>query len=285
MTHVEYIILLCLLFFFLGCIVVSMMSTLMPTKEGFEESETPDYYVSTLCIGERFEPVRPHWEKRVQETTQNAAIVVYDETNVDQLPISRDDYAWWDVLRMKKNIELLQTNEVPVVHCDLDLILVKDITPIIQLPHDMIVSMEHYGEDAFPKECSQKLGFGLCTGFYVLKPTCLEFIEGIYSNMLSKKYGSHSDQVCLMNHITKSKHYTVHNEVIILEGVSFTNKIIVVDGITICVLDFDLITRDPVRQNNQYGNHIHIPNAGSTEEFIRFFYEDIENLPDITAYY
>jgi hypothetical protein len=257
----------------------------MPGKEGFEESETPDYYVSTLCIGERFEPVRPHWEKRVQETTQNAGIIIYDEYNVDQLPISRDVYAWWDVLRMKKNIELLRTNQVPVVHCDLDLILVKDITPIIQLPHDIIISMEHYGEDAFPKECSQKLGFGLCTGFYVLKPTCLDFIEGIYSKMLAKKYGSYSDQVCLMNHITGSKHYTVHDEVIVLEGVSFTNKIISLNGITICVLDFDLITRDPIRQNNQYGNHIHIPNAGSTEEFIRFFYEDIENLPDITAHY
>jgi hypothetical protein len=55
--------------------------------------------------------------------------------------------------------------------------------------------------------------------------------------------------------------------------------------IKICVLDFNLITRDPKVSGNQYGNHINITNAGSVENFIKFFYNKVENLPDITKKY
>jgi hypothetical protein len=274
-----------LFFFVLLLLLLLLLFTLVAYKNKNKNKTHYDYYVSTLCIGDSYSPIRPHWEKRISQTTKNAGIVVYDESNVDSLPISRDEYAWWDILRMKKNIQLIKDYNVPVVHCDLDLILVKDITPIVHLPYDIIISMEHYGADAMPKECSKQLGFGVCTGFYILKPSSIVFIETIYQKMLSKEYDSYSDQVTFMNYITKSDNYQVKDETILLDGVYFTNKIIFIDSITICVLDFELITRDPTRQNNQYGNHIHIPNAGSTNDFIRFFYEDIEDLPDITAYY
>lgn len=257
------------------------------------QNNNPSYFITTLCIGDKFEPIREHWQKRINEKTTNAEIVILDETNmkelvdIDDSNISRDDYAWWDIYRLKHNIQILQKYNIPVVHCDLDLIIEKNITPIINMDYDMIISTEHYGANAMPKDCSSKLGFGLCTGFYILKPTCMDFIQQIYEHMLSKKYNSYSDQITLMNYITKHSDYTVTDEPIILEGsnVEFHNKIIYIDNIKICVLDFDLITRDPIKNNNQYGNHIHIENVGGTQNFIRFFYEQLENLPSTTASY
>jgi len=35
----------------------------------------------------------------------------------------------------------------------------------------LFFSTEINGINAFPKECSHKLGFGINTGFYIIKPT------------------------------------------------------------------------------------------------------------------
>jgi hypothetical protein len=65
----------------------------------------------------------------------------------------------------------------------------------------------------------------------------------------------------------------------VLDGIQYTNKIIDIDNIKICVLDFNIITRDPVTQNGQFGNHINIDNVGGTSNFLKYFYEPLENLP------
>lgn len=130
------------------------------------------YIVTSLCMGETFNKIRPHWIRRVGEKTTNASIVLYDEYNSDT-KIKRD-YAWWDVIRLKNNISLLESYSIPVVHVDLDLILEKNITEIVNLPYDLIISQEHYGDKAMPQDCSGILGFGVCTGFYIIRPTCLK---------------------------------------------------------------------------------------------------------------
>ena len=280
--HIWIVLFLLILIGIMFCI----LSKNWMINESFT-TDTPSYFITTICVGDKYTPIRPHWEKRVQEMTSNdTQVVIFDESVLHNYPnkFSKEEYAWWDLIRMHNNIELLQKYHVPVVHCDIDLILSKNITPIVNLPYDFIISMEHYGDKAYPAECSKKLGFGVCSGFFILKDSSLPFIEKMYEYMKMKKYGLYSDQVTIMNYITQNKH-VLTDDVIVLDGISFTNKVIQIDGIKIGVLDFDLITRDPRETKKQYGNHIHIENAGGTEGFIRFFYERIEDLPDVTAFY
>jgi hypothetical protein len=249
------------------------------------------YIVTTLCIGKKFEKIRPHWEKRVNQMTTNSLIKIFDNSNINKKDdafknINYEKYAWWDILRLKNNIVLVEQYNKPVIHCDLDLILEKNITEIVNLPYEFIISQEHYGNEAMPINCSSILGFGVCTGFYIIKPSSLPFIKQIFNMMKNEYYDSYSDQITISNYIRENIEKT-YKETIYLNNMIFENNIIKFKNsdIKICVLDFNLITRDPKVSGNQYGNHINITNAGSVENFIKFFYNKVENLPDITKKY
>jgi hypothetical protein len=84
--------------------------------------------------------------------------------------------------------------------------------------------------------------------------------------MIQEKYESYSDQNTLMNYILNNTH------VIEEECVS-------IDNIKICVLDFNLVTRDPIINNGQFANHINVDNIGGSENFIKYFYNNLEDLP------
>jgi teichuronic acid biosynthesis glycosyltransferase TuaG len=232
-----------------------------------------NYYITSCCFGDKFKHIVPHWSKRIYEKCTNTKITLWTEDNC-KITIPKQ-YAWWDIIRLENNLTLLTK---PVVHIDLDIIVEKDIAPIVDLPYDIIISTEIGGNKAYPPECSSRLGFGVCSGFYVLKPSCNEFIRKIYESMVCRKYNNYSDQVTLMNTIVTSK-YEITEEVCQLNGQKYTNKIIHIDGIQICVLDFNIITRDPIVDNGQFANHINIDNVGSVGNFIRYFYEPLDKLP------
>ena len=65
----------------------------------------------------------------------------------------------------------------------------------------------------------------------------------------------------------------------ILNGIEFTNKIIKLEDISICVLDFEIITRDPIVVKHQFASHINVDNVGGVDNFINYFYEPLERLP------
>lgn len=167
---------------------------------------------------------------------------------------------------------------MPITHIDIDLIIEKDIDEIVNLPYDFIISTEIGGNKSFPKECSQILGFGVCSGFYIIKKSASKFMINILNNMKNKTYNSLSDQVNIMKYITSSE-YKLYEEEVILNSVKFRNKIIEIDNIKICVLDFDIIFRDPIITKNQFGNHINIDNVGGVNNFIKYFYEPLDTLP------
>jgi len=81
-----------------------------------------------------------------------------------------------------------------------------------------------------------------------------------------------------MNYIVNNTH-EIKEELCILNGVQFKNKIIEIDNIKICVLDFEIIIRDPVFKKHQFGNHINTDNVGGPDNFIKYFYEPLESLP------
>ena len=142
----------------------------------------------------------------------------------------------------------------------------------------VIISTEIGGSNAYPKECSIKLGFGICCGFMVIKPSATNFLMSIFKKMICKESKTYDDQVNLMNYIVNNN-YIVTEEEVLLDGAKYINKIIEIDDIKICVLDFNIIVRDPISNINQFGNHINIDNVGGTINFLRYFDENLEDLP------
>ena len=234
------------------------------------------YYITTFCYGNKYEPILPKWKSTIENRCKNSLIKIFDKCNIT-LNFG-GQYAWWDVVRMHNNLQILIKENKPIVHVDIDLIIKKDIEPLVNLNYDLIFSREIGGDKAFPKECSKILGFGICSGFYIVKPTAQKFIMKIYNMMNSHKYGSYSDQVNIMNYIINNN-YIIKDEIIILDGIEYKNNIIQIDNIKICVLDFNIILRDPILNVNQFGNHINIDNVGGTQNFLKYFDEDLESLP------
>ena len=237
------------------------------------------YIISTICFGTKYEPIRTHWLNRVNNKCIKAKkIHICDNTNVKHTDIPPQEYAWWDVVRLNNNILLCTQEDKPIVHVDMDIIIENDLEEIVNLPYDFIISTEIGGNQSFPKECSEKLGFGVCSGFYVIKNEALKFMEKMLNNMKNKTYNSLSDQVNIMNYIVNNN-YEIKEEACILNGIEFKNKIIKIDNIKICVLDFEIITRDPIVVKHQFGNHINVDNVGGVDNFIKYFYESLESLP------
>ena len=238
-----------------------------------------NYYITTFCYGQKYSPIKDIWCNRIKNKCKNSEIVIFSDVSVlddSQFQSYFPGYIW--AIRFKHNLDLILRSSKPIIMCDLDVIIEKDIQPIIELPFDILISTEIGGSNSYPKECSSKLGFGVCCGFMVVKPTAKNIMLDIFKNMVLKKYNTYDDQVNLMNYIVNSD-YVLSEENIVLDNKIYTNKIITIDDIKICVLDFDIITRDPIINDGQFANHINIDNVGGVQNFIRYFHEDLETLP------
>jgi len=239
------------------------------------------YYITTFCYGNKYEHVLSKWISNINNSCKNSIINIFNNVNILHnsyfLP-NYPGYIW--AIRFKHNLDLLMKINIPIVMCDLDVIIKKDIEPIINLPFDIIISKEIGEENAYPKECSSKLGFGVCCGFMVIKPNIntKKIMMQIFKNMYSKVYKTYDDQVNIMNYIVNNT-YNITDQEVFLDGIKYTNKIIEIDGIKICVLDFNIIVRDPILNINQFANHINIDNVGGTQNFLKYFDEDLESLP------
>lgn len=161
------------------------------------------YYVTSLCVGTKFTPVKDVWSYRVLDKCKHAKTLLFTDTSIllnTAFQSNRHGYIW--ALRLMHNIKLLNDN-VPIVMCDLDVIIEKDIQPLVDLPYDIIISTEIGGDKAYPTVCSAKLGFGVCCGFMVIKPTdeARRTILSIFNNMEKFKYNTYDDQVNFMHYI------------------------------------------------------------------------------------
>jgi hypothetical protein len=231
-----------------------------------------NYYITTFCYGNKYTPILPKWIERIETMCKNSVIKIWDKLDI---VLDYRSYGWWDLIRLYHNLKIVQGETVPVVHADIDLIITKDIQPLVELDYDLIFSTEHYGDGAYPPECSKVLGFGICTGFYIVKPSSLPFMIKILTLMQNRVYKHYSDQVTLMNYFV-SNHPVIKEELIQIDGVTYTNRVIEIDNIRIGVLDLLLITREPKKKVNPFGNHIIIDNVGGTQNFLRYFDEDLE---------
>lgn len=230
------------------------------------------YYMTTFCYGKKFTPILPKWTERIAHTCKKAIVCIWDKVDIE---LDYRCYGWYDLIRLYHNLEILHREMKPVVHVDMDLIITKDIEPLVQLDYDLIFSTENDGNRAYPPDCSKILGFGICTGFYILKPASFQFMSSIMELMHNRVYKDYSDQVTLMNYFVSNPHVLKEEEVRI-DGVVYTNKVIEINNLRIGVLDLRLITREPKQKGNPFGNHIVIDNVGGTQNFLRYFDEDLD---------
>ena len=92
------------------------------------------YNIITVCMGERYSIIEPHFRKRVSEKCPNAKLRIVKNHNLNL----NLEYGWWDVVRMNEIINLLEIERIPVVHCDIDIIIEKDIEPLLDINQDII---------------------------------------------------------------------------------------------------------------------------------------------------
>lgn len=154
----------------------------------------------------------------------------------------------------------------------------KDLRQLAEIEGDIIISKEIGEDKAYPGNCSSRLGFGVCSGFYVAKPSALKYIQDILSRMLEMRYGNYSDQVTMMNSFVDNGFLT-GTSLVNLDGIAYTNRLVETESIKICVLDFEIIRRNPVSDQGHYGMHINIDSVSDSNEFIKYFYEDFQSLP------
>ena len=234
-----------------------------------------DYFITTFCKGNKYEPILQKWTERITNKCKNSKYLIFNKNNIKVKYELK--HAWWDLVRLHNNLDILSRFNKPVVHIDIDLIIEKDIKPLIDLPYDFIISREIGGDESYPKECSKILGFGICSGFYIIKSKAYNFMEKIFNLMINNE-NNYSDQVNIMNYIVKNN-YKITEEEIVFDNIKYINKIIEIDNIKICVLDFNIIVRDPIFNINQFGNHINIDNVGGTQNFLKYFDNNLEELP------
>ena len=229
------------------------------------------YTISSQCFGTKYSPIFGHWVNNTRKKCPTSEI--YVPPMPSSLPFPPGE-AFWDIVRLESNIGLLQKEKRPIVHCDLDVIVVYDLEPMVEYckreRYDMVFSRETWG-DPLP----------FCSGFYILNAISLasvSFFENLLQMMKQKQYNTYSDQNTLRSFLLETPH-TRQRVSCRLNGVDYINTVITIDNIRICILDMDIVTLDPMATKTQFANHINVDNVGGTSTFIRFFYESIEDLP------
>lgn len=232
-----------------------------------------NYTVTTFCSGPKYEAILPHWRRRVKERCPTAAIAVFSDRDVGG-DVSRHEWGWSDRVRLEQILARLAASGNPVIQCDLDVVVESDLAPLVGLDFNLILSAD---PDGFPRECSAKVGVGACTGFYILRPTGVPFVVRLLADMKNRRFGSCADQVALMNHLATAG-VAPSFATMQLAGREYRNATFRVEGVSICVLDNGIVTRDPVRNTGQFANHVNCENVGGVRQMIRYFYEHLDDL-------
>jgi len=150
-----------------------------------------------------------------------------------------------DLPRLKKITSLCANGSV-CVHMDLDLALLKNISPIIELNYDFIISRAF----AFPKRVVDKLGFVACTGFYIAKPESVPLLTEWIKRMESK---SQVDQLAL-NEIFENLEWNTIKKAI--NNVEYTHAVSSWNNVSLLVLDSEVLPRGMEKQTeNSFGVH------------------------------
>jgi hypothetical protein len=84
-----------------------------------------DYFITTFCHGNKYELILPKWNERITNKCKSSKCLVFNKNTI-KLKYGFK-YAWWDLIRLYNNLDILSRFNKPVVHIDIDLIIEKDI--------------------------------------------------------------------------------------------------------------------------------------------------------------
>ena len=248
----------------------------------------PPYIIFSACFG-HFTQLAPSWvsvtlrcihpDARVRLLNSNAPREPSEDrvaaVSIDPIPgFKFEQFPTWDIYRLTYGIQLLEEGHT-YVHCDLDIMLLKPIDALVNLPYDIIYESE--GSAGWPLECSRVTGWGVCTGFSVAKPRALGFCKALLADMMAKKYeGIEGDQWTLMHNIAAAwtpEAWAVTTHVI--DGASFRCQTTTFPcGTRFCCLDFDALPRDHARVAS-FGCHYNKETLKGVPNMKRMFDEGI----------
>jgi hypothetical protein len=228
-----------------------------------------EYTIVTICFGQ-YDRLLAHWLNHIYPhvgTNEGCVLGVRDiqiqYPNISykriQETIPLGEYGAWDYYRMMEGLEVLRKGRI-FIHIDMDIVFNKSFKPLLELPYDIVFSREQNEENGFPLEPCQKIGFGLCSGFYIAKPypRVYEFMTEITNTMLNRKYKSYSDQVTIMNMLADMNLNWKSETYILDENVYKNHSTTLSNGTTICILDLKIIPRYKRKNIGQIASHLHV---------------------------
>ena len=203
--------------------------------------------VCTMCTGLKFNSIKDKWSNMINNNINNCKIKFFNNISINN--------GWYTRLLSICN---LYTEYNKIIHLDMDCILMNNINEILYVSdkYDFVFSTENYGKNAYPQEYANKLGFGLCNGFFIInkninKKLVFEFLN----SWLKKTKECKDDQIGIMKYICENK-YEISNVRLLINNKSYDCNVININNIKILVLGADLIGRNNFIFNQTYGNHI-----------------------------
>lgn len=169
------------------------------------------------------------------------------EYSFNNLGRKKESLGWGDgdLPRLEKVIALCAQGYT-CMHLDLDVVLLKEISSIIELPYSFIISRAF----GFPKYIVQKIGFVGCTGFYIAKPESLPLL-----NYWRDEIKSHSqlDQLSINQIFEKLKWDT---NTFIINDNEYQNTVSSWKNISLTALDTEILPRNILNKSNgSFGVH------------------------------
>jgi hypothetical protein len=243
-----------------------------------------DLVIITSCYGQKFWSAVGGWLRNVREFNdisieiisldggryENKAMKI--ETILIEPKEIKLKYGAGDKYRMARILEK-NRDGITCIQIDIDVILKRSISSLLDLPFDFIISRAF----VFPANVAENMGFVGCTGFYISKPGALKFIKamlarsGINSDskpkalkfikvMLTRlRIGSEVqfiDQLIINDMLLEAKNngqWLPKN--IILDDTKFDIDVFLLHECSVAVLPKNFILRSPDIEDSIYGNH------------------------------
>ncbi len=167
--------------------------------------------IVTCCYGPRYWLAVDQWTKHIRRfgpwpidiVSVDGGRHIDTDASITTVYVNSPDgeLAWGsgDSCRMERVLTHLKGG-LACFQIDLDVLLKRDISPLMDLPYDFLISR------AFkcPPIARGKFGFVACTGFYLAKPGAADLCDRVLQHIASNTYGSILDQVVLNNMLVEA---------------------------------------------------------------------------------
>jgi hypothetical protein len=230
-------------------------------EESKIEASAPLRFVS-VCYGSEFWAAVPGWARHIRKISDAPVDILSLDQQEYRDPAARistiaidvggrHTWGFGDMARLALIAGHLERGTA-CVQMDIDVLLKRDVSPLLSLPYDFIVSRA----SAQPKPIAERMGFVACTGFYIAKPDAIDLCHAILSHAENNTYDSDLDQIVLNNLLLEAKQQNLWNR----RDIAFDHTQLSIDefecfGCRIAVLPSAVIQRNADLGSSLFGNH------------------------------